>query len=183
MFYFTADTHFNHENIIKYSKRPFDSIKEMNEVLIENWNAVIKSADIIYHLGDFAIGRIDKCENILRHLNGQIYLCVGSHDKIITHSGLRQYFKKIDKNFEIKIDNQHVFMSHYLHKIWSRSHYGSYHLCGHSHGGMNKYIETEGKIIDVGVDCNSFSPISWEQVQEIMRSRPLNFNDLERKKQ
>src|SRR4030066_28737 len=52
--FFTADTHFNHANIIHYCRRPFSSIKEMNETLIAKWNAGMGKGDLVYHLGDFA---------------------------------------------------------------------------------------------------------------------------------
>ena len=39
--FFTSDTHFWHENIIKFCNRPFSSIEEMNDTIIENWNKVV----------------------------------------------------------------------------------------------------------------------------------------------
>jgi len=57
-----------------------------------------------------------------------------------------------------------IVMCHYPFAHWDREHYGSIHLHGHSHG---KHVAS-GKILDVGVDCHNFYPISLEEVAEIM---------------
>ncbi len=80
MIYFVSDTHFNHKNIIDYCNRPFNSVDEMNNVLIQNWNATVSNNDIIYHLGDFALGRKDTIMEITSNLNGKKYLIRGNHD-------------------------------------------------------------------------------------------------------
>ena len=53
MRYFISDTHFNHKNVIKYDKRPFDSLEEMEWEIIKRWNNTVSNKDIVYHLGDF----------------------------------------------------------------------------------------------------------------------------------
>ena len=79
--FIVSDTHFDHANIIKYCARPFDSIAEMNNALIENWNNVVGKDDLVYHLGDFAFTEQKKIFWFRRELNGIIHLILGNHDK------------------------------------------------------------------------------------------------------
>ncbi len=82
MAFHISDTHFGHENVIKYCNRPFSSVREMNESIIAQWNSVISKKDIVYHHGDFAL-RMSKEEvyDIVRRLNGRIILIYGNHDR------------------------------------------------------------------------------------------------------
>ena len=47
MIYFTADTHFGHENVIRFCGRPYATDAEMDEALIENWNSRVKGNDTV----------------------------------------------------------------------------------------------------------------------------------------
>lgn len=78
----TSDTHFNHTNIIKYCNRPFESAKHMNEMLVHNWNSVVKEKDIVYHLGDVYFDRNNEDLNStwMGKLNGRKRLILGNHD-------------------------------------------------------------------------------------------------------
>ena len=64
-----SDTHFGHANIIKYCNRPFSSVEEMNERMIENWNSVVTVQDHVYHLGDVYFG--NETSNFFHRLNGK----------------------------------------------------------------------------------------------------------------
>ena len=45
---FTADTHFQHANILIYAKRPFANTEEMDEAIIYRWNLVVKPEDEVF---------------------------------------------------------------------------------------------------------------------------------------
>lgn len=79
MIYFISDTHFSHSNIIKYCNRPFNNVDIMNETLIKNWNNIVNKNDIVFHLGDFTID-YDNLEELVKKLNGKIYLIRGNHE-------------------------------------------------------------------------------------------------------
>lgn len=76
-----ADLHFNHKNIIAYENRPFSSVEEMNEKLIENWNAVVSPDDHVFVLGDVGFAGNTKLSAWIKRLNGHKFLIPGNHDK------------------------------------------------------------------------------------------------------
>ena len=77
-----ADSHFHHTNIIKYCNRPWNTVEEMNEGLIERWNEVVGENDTVIHLGDFSFGNRTKVESVFHRLNGKIDLVLGNHDRL-----------------------------------------------------------------------------------------------------
>jgi calcineurin-like phosphoesterase family protein len=81
MIFFTSDTHFGHHNIIKYCGRPFKDANDMNESFIRNWNSVVGVDDDVYHLGDVSFMSKQQTINIIKKLNGRIYLVSGNHDR------------------------------------------------------------------------------------------------------
>lgn len=90
-----SDTHFGHENIIKYCDRPFNGAFEMDEVMIEKWNSVVKPQDKVYHLGDVYMGLSTHASSTLSRLNGKKRLILGNHDNG-KDQVLLKYFQKID---------------------------------------------------------------------------------------
>lgn len=169
MWFFTADEHYYHANIIKYCNRPFTSVVEMNEILIQNHNEVVKKGDIVIHAGDFSLAGKAKTEEIIRRLNGVHIFIKGDHDRWLP--------PRTTQIWQKKIDNHYIVVCHYALRVWPRSHYGSYHLFAHSHGTLKPI----GKSWDIGVDNNNFYPLSLDQIIEIMKSRPDNPNLVEKK--
>ncbi len=172
--FWTADTHLGHKNIIQYSHRPFSSVEEMDEVLIQNINSVVKSNDILYHLGDFAFGRMSHIISYLQRLNcKRIRLVLGNHDKEIKRklAEAKPFFEWIEPfGRDIKtLNGQRVTLCHYCMRIWNGSHYGSWHCWGHSHGSLpdNKNALSW----DVGVDNNKYMPVAYEELKLIMSKK------------
>jgi calcineurin-like phosphoesterase family protein len=97
-----SDTHFGHANILNFTDsntglkvRPeFDTVEQMNECMIENWNSVVKQGDIVYHLGDVLFGDKENFKVMWPKLKGSKRLIVGNHDDIpfLASGG---FFKKV----------------------------------------------------------------------------------------
>lgn len=151
-YWFTADEHYGHYNIIEYCNRPFSSLEEMNETLIENLNAIVKKGDVVVHIGDFALMRKENVGGIISRLEGNNIFLQGSHDK---------WSSSLPFLWERTIDGEMVVCCHYPMLSWPRSYHGSWLLHGHTHGRLRSYPG----ILDVGVDVQDFSPISWDEIR------------------
>lgn len=151
MIYFTSDTHFNQQRTLELSRRPFDSVEHMNNILVQNWNNTVKQEDTVYHLGDF--GDITYRD----HLNGRIRLLIGNYElKDYTYSELNEYFDIIEEPTEAVIGG-HTF--HLVHEPVNQ-HPHKFNLFGPIH--KLQMVKKNG--LNVGVDCHNFKPISLEEV-------------------
>lgn len=65
--FYISDWHYGHANVIAFDNRPFKSLLEMDEALVDRWNAVVSPGDIVYVLGDMfwckAQDAINECKN------------------------------------------------------------------------------------------------------------------------
>jgi len=166
MYFFTADEHYGHSNIIKYCNRPFRDVSEMDETIINNHNSVVGSSDIVIHAGDFCWCNTvkDAHKQYISKLNGNHIFLRGSHDKWMNYT--------FNDMFTKTIEGAHIVVCHYAMRVWPRSHYNSWQLFGHSHGKLTPV----GKQMDIGVDTNNFYPYSFDQIAEIMHGKPDNSN-------
>ena len=174
-----SDTHFGHENIIKYCNRPFSNIEEHDDALIRNWNSRVGPDDTVYVIGDFALTPPKQVQNYLRRLNGkELHNIKGNHDKCqsgtcVTCGGPTygkwmeepDGFTSIRDVFLLKLGkaaSDWIWMSHYAHARWPHAHHGSLHIFGHSHGGFKGL----GRSMDVGVDTNNYFPYHIDEVRK-----------------
>lgn len=166
MYFFTSDEHYSHANVIGYNKRPFQTVEDMDEQLIKNFNSVVGSGDVTIHAGDFCW--LNKKEEVYKKyvskLNGTHVLLVGSHDRWQPNS-TKYIWRK-------RIEGQLIIVCHYAMLTWESSHYNSWQLFGHSHGKLN----LPHKQYDVGVDNNNLMPVSFDEICDIMKNKPDNFN-------
>lgn len=165
MYFFTADEHYGHKNVVRYCDRPFSSVEEMDKTLISNHNKVVTQDDMVIHAGDFSLENFYTTQWYIKQLNGKHIFLRGSHDKWLPPKGHHEIWEKT-------IESQPLVVCHYAMRTWARSHYNSWHCFGHSHGRL----QPEGKSWDIGVDNNGFYPVSFEQLKKIMSHRPDNFN-------
>ena len=138
----------------------------MNEDIVKKWNSIIDDNDIIYHLGDLALGNVDEAIKYIKQLKGQIHLIRGNH---CTDNKVEKY-KELDNIIDIKYADMikykkwNFYLSHYptmmgcwadQKKLWN--------LSGHTHS-KDKFENKEHKIYNVAADAHDCKPVEIEQI-------------------
>ncbi len=166
--WFTADFHLGHANIIHYCGRPFPTVEEMDQAILERLNASVKANDILYFLGDFCIGNQARILEYRRRIRcKKIFAVPGNHDKQARK--LKEEFSWLDNLAEVSINGQPIVLCHYALRVWNRSNRGSWHLYGHSHGRLPDVLRSLS--MDVGVDTHDFRPWHYDEIQALMGER------------
>jgi calcineurin-like phosphoesterase family protein len=165
-YFVISDTHWQHENILKFTKedgtlvRPeFSSIQEMDEIMIQNWNAEVKNQDdIVYHLGDVTFGSYEKfCTSIAPRLNGKKRLIIGNHDRI-KGTKLMDFFEKVA--LWMSLDQFGVIMTHI--PIEQRFFRGK---CTHNaHGHLHEKSLKSPIHANVCVEKTGYKPVNLEEI-------------------
>lgn len=175
--FMTSDNHFSHKNIIEFCNRPFNSVEEMNEKMIENWNKVVPDDGLVFHLGDFAWGGYQEYKKIRERLNGKIILIKGNHDFRNGCQSEAQYnelFEFSTQQLLIEIEDRKVYLNHVPFLCYGGTYrdpkglvyqcHGHVHLSKKSPKGLDiqRVLKYEFPTqYDVGVDFNNYTPISW----------------------
>lgn len=181
--WFVSDTHFYHKNIIKYCDRPFSTIEEMNQTIIDNWNSVVKEGDTVFHLGDMGFCGTQNLVFIFSQLNGEIHLIRGNHDsdkaiKTLFDNDLIRYCEKytsITMVGDEEIPEQELFLCHYPMIDWNNKERGCWMIHGHNHM-LPSTPSHSPKHYDIGVDRNNYTPVNFQIIKEQITKQLLYEN-------
>jgi len=153
MNWLVSDTHFNHANIIRYCDRPFSSVDEMNQALVDNWNRVVEENDTVFFLGDLASGY--RPLDWLKMLNGHIVLIKGSHDRFVAPKTLTLHSGGIDM---LLIHNPADVPESW--KGWV--------VHGHKHNTV-PFFDPARKRVNVSVEVIDYTPTRVSRVMAMIR--------------
>ena len=153
--FFTADTHFGDHRTINVNRRPFASVAQMDEEIVDGWNAVVGPQDEVWHLGDVARRAAD-VPALLARLNGIKHLVRGNNDDpAVSHV---EGWASVQDYAEIVVDGVPLVLCHYPFRSWNGQHRRSINLHGHSHGRLKPMPRQ----FDVGVDARRYRPVTLD---------------------
>lgn len=153
--YILSDTHLFHNRIIEYEKRPFISVEEMNETIVNNWNGVVRSVDKVIHLGDVVFGTVEQAE-IIKRLFGYKVLVKGNHDRSLIR--MRNLgFQEAHNNLILETPLGKVLCSHKPVKTPTLI---NFH--GHMHSAYKFHSEKNYKWINFSVENWNYTPVLLE---------------------
>jgi len=183
--YLLSDTHFDHENIIEYCNRPFNSAEEMDSKIIDNWNQRVEYNDTVLFGGDVAMARSEVAIDYIEKLQGQFLMLDGNHDDINPSEApfpiLKSYY------FDYSYNNSHYdfYYTHWPHRNDSNRDddrsaphwatppewFDGWVIHGHVHNNdIDNYpfVNPTDKFINVGVELLEYTPIKLEELLEII---------------
>jgi len=190
LIWFTSDHHFGHANIIKYCKRPFAHVSEMNQEMARRWNSTVSPGDTVYYLGDFSMD-FRAAGWWAPQLNGEKILVCGNHDRCHPYrKGYQDYVEQyLNLGFKMVVTEMKLNLPLFGRDTQVKLHHLPYRykdpkisdkyakfrpidegeilLCGHVH---DSWVKNQRQI-NVGVDCHDFCPISIETIEKIL-ARP-----------
>lgn len=173
--FFTADLHLDHESSINFPRRKHFSLEEWQNLIIDNINKKVSRSDKLWILGDFCL-KTKSASFFRSKIKAQCVLIHGNHDPSI--SSCRSVFSEVYSTRETKCKNVSTFLSHYQHLHWPKSHYGSFHLFGHTHMAREDFWDSvpelkERRSLDVCPEhakklIGDYEPFSEDEIYEIL---------------
>ena len=166
MKYYISDLHLCHNRILEKFNRPFSSVEEMHEMIINNWKNKVKADDTVYILGDVGMYHPKEIGNILNNLPGHKILITGNHDFKNIHSGsYKKVFDKITSYLEIEDNGRNVILFHYPIEDWNGKYREYYHLHGHIHNNEDSLSQKERRF-NVSAEVVDYTPVSLDELEQ-----------------
>jgi|688.fasta_scaffold00852_66 calcineurin-like phosphoesterase family protein len=191
----TSDTHFGHAGIVRGTThwrimdadgnkivpldavRDFDTVEEMNEMMISNINDCVGEHDTLFHMGDWSFGGFENISEFRYRINCKnIHFIIGNHDHHIESNkeNIRRFFASVNSYNEVNVahksGNLKLVLCHYPIVSWNNMRKNSYMIHGHQHlKGDQRF--GNGKRMDVGM-CGhpEFRPYNLDEIVEILRN-------------
>ena len=183
--WFMSDLHYNHENVIKFNRRPFENVKEMNWHIEKELITKVGPGDILFDMGDL-FWKTDETtmKNVISLASPkEWYKILGNHDNynVYRKSYIGTLFTLLSDILEINVDhegrNYRLTLCHYPMISWNGKARGTLMIHGHCHGNIdNINTESTDLRVDVGFDgalakkTGSFL-ISFEDILEYMKEK------------
>jgi calcineurin-like phosphoesterase family protein len=168
----TSDLHLGHAKMLSFVNsdgtrmRPFSSIEEMHETMIERFNSVVRKKDRLYILGDVAIPRSGL--NLLDRFNGSKVLVRGNHD-IYKLQDYAKHFVDIRGAFY----RDGVIFTHI--PVHPGNFSGRYIGNAHGHLHCHEVKQNDGAPDDRYFNCcvekHSFNPVPLECIKDFFNAR------------
>ena len=185
MIFYTSDLHLGHANVIRFDKRPFADVEEMDQYIIARWNERVSEDDTVYILGDICHRNSRDSSWYLKQLKGHKILILGNHDNpILKNKSARSCLDKVDKMMQVVDEKRQITLCHYPIVEWNAYFHGSWHIYGHIHNKTSKNGIAYKQIKDFysnlpayncGVDVCAFEPRTLDELihlKEVNKDEP-----------
>lgn len=168
--FFISDTHFFHDNILKFKDkdgdriRGFECIEDMHETIVNNWNACVRPQDKIYHLGDVTFKYNQDFEKLMKRLNGHKRLILGNHDKI-KGTCLMRYFEKVEV---WRMFPEHDFVATHVPIHLGPLEDGKQEIRKYNfnvHGHTHQNHLHDGRYINICVENTAYCPVHIDEIK------------------
>ena len=170
MIFYTSDLHLGHANVIRFDKRPFADVEEMDQYIITRWNDRVSEDDTVYILGDICHRNSRDSSWYLKQLKGHKILILGNHDNpILKNKSACSCFDKVDKMMQVVDEKRQITLCHYPIVEWNAYFHGSWHIYGHIHNKKEdtfKIMSQKEHALNAGCMINNYVPVTFDELAE-----------------
>ncbi|MFB6171102.1 MAG: metallophosphoesterase [Haloarculaceae archaeon] len=164
MTYVASDLHLDHRNVIEYCDRPFESVTEMNDALVERWNAVVDPDETVLFLGDLVPfeDREHVVQGWLNELDGQFVFVRGNHDEAVSIESHEQ--------LTLEVAEFELYLTHYPEDV--PADWDGWAVYGHHHNNdpdRYPFVDPAARRVNVSIELLGFEPVPFPELFGYLR--------------